>query len=60
MYPKWKKIPLLHPHCPICGEPLSGNNSVISPYKCSCGEWESKWNIEGDGTYEFVIKEPHN
>jgi ribosomal protein S27AE len=44
MYPKYKKIKMLMPHCPQCGEVLSGDNSGISPWRCSCGEWHNSWS----------------
>jgi len=37
---KYKKVKIAMPHCGDCGERLMGNNSMISPYRCSCGEWE--------------------
>jgi hypothetical protein len=39
--PVWKKVKVLMPHCPFCGEQLRGNNSRILPYRCACGEWEN-------------------
>ena len=41
--PKWKMSKIRMPHCPVCKERLSGNNSYIKPYKCNCGEWISDW-----------------
>ncbi|QGH73348.1 MAG: zinc-ribbon protein [Siphoviridae sp. cttb18] len=41
--PVYKRVKMLMPHCPVCKEQLSGNNSMVSPYRCSCGEWESDW-----------------
>ncbi len=40
MIPVYKMIKLREPHCTECGEHLIGNNSMISPYRCSCGVWE--------------------
>ncbi len=37
--PYYKMVKISRPHCPICKEMLGGNNSGISPWKCSCGEW---------------------
>lgn len=37
--PKLKKVAELKEHCPICKERLTGNNSTIDPWKCSCGTW---------------------
>lgn len=41
---EWKQVKELFPFCPVCGERLQGINSSVSPYSCSCGEWESNWN----------------
>ena len=45
---KWKRVKMAAPHCPVCGEQLLGNNSMASPYKCSCGEWEGDWMNPGN------------
>jgi len=37
--PEYKRIKKLCPHCPICKEELSGNNSIMNPWNCSCGVW---------------------
>ena len=37
----YKRVKMMMPHCPECKEQLTGNNSSILPYTCSCGEWES-------------------
>lgn len=37
---KYRKIMTVQPHCPVCKEHLFGNGSFMSPYTCSCGEWE--------------------
>jgi hypothetical protein len=36
----YKFIKTLHPHCGVCGEILTGNNSLVLPYKCKCGTWK--------------------
>lgn len=41
--PTLKRIKVLKEHCPICKEQLTGNNSTIDPWKCSCGMW--RYNI---------------
>jgi hypothetical protein len=46
--PKYKKVKELKPHCPICREKLFGNNSIINPYKCSCGSWTQNRNLTFD------------
>ena len=54
MRPVYKKIKVVKEHCPKCGEELSGNNSFVSPWECSCGVWEAeqKWPFRG----EYIIK----
>lgn len=37
--PKYKQVKLFKPHCPKCGEMLTGNNSSYSPWECKCGTW---------------------
>lgn len=50
----YKRIKVAMPHCGDCQEELQGNNSLLMPYKCRCGEWKSKsW----DEPFEFVLKE---
>jgi hypothetical protein len=49
-HPKYKKVKVLMPHCHICKEQLTGNNSIVSPWKCSCGTW--KYNIV---TFEYDV-----
>lgn len=36
-----KKVPKVVAFCSVCKEALSGNGSLWTPYKCSCGIWES-------------------
>jgi len=38
--PDWKPTKTMAPYCPKCGHRLSGNNSMIAPYRCKCGTWE--------------------
>lgn len=45
--PVWKRIKMLEPHCPICKQHLTGNNSMMHPYKCECGEWQDDWMNPG-------------
>ncbi len=33
----------LFPHCSECKERLSGNGSIVTPYKCRCGIWQYDW-----------------
>ena len=40
---EYKRIKVLMPHCSVCKEQLSGNNSIAMPYKCSCGTWKHDW-----------------
>lgn len=37
--PVYKMVKEHRPHCPRCGDRLTGNNSYAMPYKCSCGVW---------------------
>lgn len=30
---------MIVPFCPQCKERLKGNNSGVSPWRCSCGVW---------------------
>ena len=59
MIPRYKKVKILMPHCSVCGERLLGNNSMILPYKCSCGEWEMdyqsrEYKIKGEPSLEII------
>lgn len=46
--PVWKMVKERRPFCPVCEKRLSGNNSIVSPYKCDCGIW--RYNI-GNSAY---------
>lgn len=37
---EYKQVKMLMPHCNECGEQLKGNNSMNTPYWCSCGTWK--------------------
>lgn len=50
--PEYKQIKMSVPHCPICQEQLSGNNSLFSPWRCSCGVWKPLQ----DNPFNFEIK----
>ena len=39
MKPVYKRVKMLMPHCPKCGEQLAGNNSIANPWVCECGIW---------------------
>lgn len=52
MTPKYEWHKVLKPHCSICKKQLRGDNSVVSPYTCECGEW--KYDID-KGEFELVI-----
>jgi len=54
LWPKFKKVKMLMPHCPICKEILKGNNSMINPYSCSCGEWRFRVDSCGEGKYKII------
>lgn len=47
----YKQVKQSVPHCGECGERLSGNNSGIMPYWCSCGMWKANW----EGPYDFKL-----
>ncbi len=49
---QYKKISIPVSHCGDCGERLLGNNSIVQPYRCSCGVWQSKSFEE---PFEFVL-----
>lgn len=54
MRPKYKKVKVSLPHCPKCGERLLGNNSIVSPYHCSCGVWKN--TFENPLEYKIIKK----
>ena len=54
LQPVYKRIKVLAPHCPKCGEQLHGNNSIAMPWWCSCGEWHNSW--EDLHNYEVTHK----
>lgn len=49
---KYRRVKMLVPYCPECNQNLSGNNSVIFPYKCDCGELHN--SFENPFEYEIV------
>jgi hypothetical protein len=49
---EYKRVKVLMPFCSVCKEQLSGDNSIILPYKCFCGEWQSTW----ENPHYFTIK----
>ena len=51
MKPIYKKVKCLHPFCPQCGEAMRGNNSIVMPWRCSCGAWKYENEYR-----EFVIQ----
>lgn len=52
--PIYKKVKRLMPHCPKCGEMLGGNNSIMIPWHCKCGDWGYKTKDETLGEYEII------
>lgn len=40
---KWEHRKVLVACCPTCKEKLQGDNSMMFPYRCSCGIWKSNW-----------------
>ena len=51
--PEYKIIKERQPHCPKCGERLSGNNSIALPYRCSCGIWKPDYMTQ---PFTFTIE----
>jgi ribosomal protein S27AE len=41
--PVYKMVKVPKEHCPQCGEQLIGNNSQLSPWRCSCGNGLYDW-----------------
>lgn len=58
MRPTYKKVKVLAPHCPKCEEKLQGDNSMNTPWKCSCGTWEAEPKYPFTG--EYVAKPNHS
>lgn len=52
----YKRVGMAMPHCSVCKEQLSGNNSKIMPYRCSCGEWEYVYDYDNFAPGFFRIK----
>jgi hypothetical protein len=52
---KWKMAKVQMPHCGECGEMFYGDNSQISPYRCSCGIWTSTYQ----DPLTYFLKTPH-
>jgi len=51
----YKMIKTLTPYCSKCDEKLSGNNSEILLYECSCGVW--RWDNEKKEWYIEKLKQ---
>lgn len=51
MQPVYKRVKHSAPHCPQCHERLAGNNSIASPWRCSCGTWKSVMDYDEVGGY---------
>lgn len=52
MRPEYKKVRVMKPHCPVCGNMLFGDNSMINPWRCPCGEWHNTFQ----DPFEYEIK----
>lgn len=57
MIPIYKKVKIAMPHCPKCGEQLSGDNNYYRPWNCKCGEWEAELEYPPTGEYNVKIKD---
>lgn len=52
-----KKIKRNFPFCKDCDKEISGNNSILLPYRCDCGIWEVDMDwLEESGFIEYKIK----
>lgn len=54
---EYKRIKIAMPHCGDCKEQLLGDGSLMSPFRCSCGEWKLK-SINPLDPAEFTLNEP--
>jgi hypothetical protein len=48
MQPQYKYVKKQVPFCPKCGKELLGDNSILYPYVCDCGQWhyyDGEWEI---------------
>jgi hypothetical protein len=52
--PIYKRVKIQAPHCPKCGERLCQDNSLASPWECSCGIWEYTPIAGRLGEYEIT------
>jgi tRNA(Ile2) C34 agmatinyltransferase TiaS len=55
--PVYKMVKEKQPHCPQCGDRLSGDNSIALPYRCSCGIWKPDYSTQ---LFIFKIEEKAN
>jgi hypothetical protein len=49
----YKKVKCIKEFCPKCGGQLSGNNSYVSTWRCSCGVWRAITYPDFQGEYEI-------
>jgi hypothetical protein len=57
----YKQVKMMVEHCGDCGERLMGNNSIASPFRCSCGEWKLKYDSDFTPIlceYELIVQTP--
>lgn len=54
MNPVYKTIKTVWPHCPVCREALSGDESMMRPWRCKCGRWELVQKENGEYDYKII------
>ena len=50
--PYTKRVTVYEYHCPYCHKRLTGDGSVVFPFKCKCGVWERK--LEDNNKWELI------
>ena len=41
----FKRVHMSMAHCPRCNETMTGNGSMVMPYRCKCGEWQYDYSL---------------
>ena len=49
--PTYKRVKVTAEHCPRCQTMMRGNGSMVTPYRCECGEWRYSYSLSA---YEIV------